>query len=228
MIKSDIVNIYQKLLDHFGKRNWWPAETPFEIIVGAILTQQTTWKNVERAINNLKRENLMNIDALAKADISKLEKTIRSSGFFRQKASRLKNIASHLMSEYNSDLNVFFDRDTNEIREELLALKGIGQETADSILLYAGGKPIFVVDGYTIRICERLGLCAEKNYDEVQKWFMKRLPKAAEVYGEMHALIVELGKHHCKAEPKCNGCPLMELCSFHSKNDYSTEFQSTM
>ncbi len=228
MIESDIMNIYQKLLNHFGKRNWWPAETPFEIIVGAILTQQTTWKNVERAINNLKKEKLMNANALAKVDINKIERTIRSSGFFRQKARRLKNTACHLMSRYNGDLNAFFDRDINEIREELLALEGIGQETADSILLYAGGKPIFVVDSYTIRVCERLGLCTEKKYDQVQKWFMKRLPQAAGIYGEMHALIVELGKHYCKAEPKCNGCPLMELCSFHSKNDYSTEPQSTI
>lgn len=217
MTKSDVMNIYRKLLNHFGKRDWWPAETPFEIIVGAILTQQTAWKNVEIAINNLKKEKLMDINALAKADISKIERTIKSSGFFKQKAGRLKNAAYHLMNEYNADLKAFFDRDTMEIREELLALKGIGQETADSILLYAGGKPIFVVDGYTIRMCERLRLSAEKKYGKVQKWFMDRLPKDVDLYREMHALIVELGKHYCKVEPKCKDCPLTELCSLYLK-----------
>lgn len=209
---SKTINIYKKLLKHFGRQHWWPAETRFEVIVGAILTQNTSWKNVEKAIKNLKKEKMLNCKKIANINIRKLEKMIQPSGFYKQKAERLKRFCKYLDESYDSDLNKFFNRDTNVIRNELLSLNGIGNETADSILLYAGEKPIFVIDAYTKRMCERTGIVNAKKYDELQSFFEKNLPKNIEMYKEFHALIVELGKNFCRKKPGCDGCPLKAIC----------------
>lgn len=208
----NLMNVYNRLFKRFGHQHWWPAETRFEVIVGAILTQNTSWKNVEKAILNLKKNKLLNCKKIANMDIRKLEKMIQPSGFYKQKSERLKRFCKYLDESYDSDLNKFFNRDTNVIRNELLSLNGIGNETADSILLYAGEKLKFVVDAYTVRLCERTGIINAKRYDELQDFFEKNLPEDIELYKEFHALIVELGKNFCRKKPRCNNCPLENTC----------------
>lgn len=201
------LKIYYKLLNHFGKQGWWPAETPFEVIIGAVLTQQTSWRNVEKAIDKLKNNNLMTPEAIANADIKTLEKTVYSSGFYKQKALRIKKISEYLVKNYNGNLNDFFSRDAIKIRNELLKLSGVGFETADSILLYAGNKEIFVVDAYTKRLCKCHSI--DGNYEKLRHFFEHDLPRDREIYKEFHALIVELGKNYCKPrKPLCEECPL--------------------
>jgi len=220
--------LYQTLIENFGKQNWWPidksyheknnSDPRFETIIGAILTQNTAWLNVEKALHNLKSENLMDIKKISDIDIKLLQKMIKPSGFFNQKAKRLKNIASYLHKNYQDDLDCFFSRNLYEIREELLSLYGIGPETADSILLYAGGMPIFVVDSYTKRICKRLPLDTNISYDEIQEYFERNIRKdhskkeIAQIYNELHALIVRLAKNYCKKKPECSQCPLQKKC----------------
>ena len=204
----DLLSVYQRLLNHFGPQGWWPAETPFEVIVGAILTQQTAWANVEKAIQNLKRQGLLDVHALATASLGRIEKCVRCTGFYRQKAARLADVSRYLAEKWGGDLDRFFAQPLEEARKELLALKGVGFETADSILLYAGGKPIFPVDAYTVRMCRCLGIEA-KGYEELRAYFEERLPRDVELYKEFHALIVELGKNYCrKNDPRCSKCPL--------------------
>lgn len=207
-----LIEIYESLLTYFGKRYWWPAETRFEVIVGAILTQNTAWKNVEKAILNLKKNKMMDNKKIANMSIKKLEKLIQPSGFYKQKAKRLKKFCVYLEKNYESDLDSFFNRNTAEIRNELLSLSGIGNETADSILLYAGDKKKFVIDAYTMRMCGRLGIFNGKDYNEYQKFFESNLPKNLELYKEFHALIVELGKNYCRKKPICDSCPLNAVC----------------
>jgi len=221
--------IYKLLFDHFGYQDWWPVEKDyhkrnksdprFEIIVGAILTQNTAWKNVEKALFNLKSNNCLTVKKVLETDIENLRKMIQPSGFFNQKASRLKNIAYFLNENYEGDLNKFFNLDLQEIRKKLLSLNGVGSETADSILLYAGNYPVFVVDGYTKRICKRLPLIIEKEtYFKIQQYFEKNLQKYLDikdlvsVYKELHALIVKLAKNFCKTKPDCTICPLENNC----------------
>lgn len=198
--KDRLLKIYEKLLGHFGPQAWWPADSPFEVMVGAILTQNTNWKNVEKAIANLKRKKLLRPVSILEIANSKLEKLIRPAGFFRQKAKRLKGF----IREYRrkSEMN----------REELLRIKGIGPETADSILLYAFEKPTFVVDAYTRRIGQRVGLFKFDDYHEIKDYFEKNLPKDREMYKEYHALLVELAKNYCKTKPACKKCPVGKLC----------------
>ncbi|PKP53213.1 MAG: endonuclease [Candidatus Altiarchaeales archaeon HGW-Altiarchaeales-3] len=204
----DPEKIYYKLLKHFGKQNWWPAKTRFEVIIGAILTQQTTWKNVEKAICNLKKLKLITPVRIAKADIAALEKAVYSTGFYKQKASRLKKFSEYLIENYNGNLDKFFSRNTKSIRTELLKLDGIGFETADSILLYAGGKEIFVIDAYTKRMCKCHGI-SNDNYENLRCFFEDNLERDVEIYKEYHAMIVELGKNYCKGKkPLCGECPL--------------------
>jgi endonuclease-3 related protein len=206
--------IYGRLRKHFGFLNWWPGETTFEIFVGAILTQQTSWKNVEKAIANIKKENCMNIDCIASISINKLEEMIRPAGYYRQKAKRLKNICISIKDEYGS-LEAMFRLGTTELRNKLLSYNGIGNETADSIVLYAAEKPVFVIDAYTKRIMHRLGITPENiSYNELQKYFEKRVPKNIKIYKDFHAQFVELGKNYCKKKPACNECPLNSLCSY--------------
>jgi endonuclease-3 related protein len=215
-----LIKIYDKLLNHFGKQGWWPTtdiQNPrFEVIVGAILTQQTSWKNVEKAIKNLKDNNPLEPKKLYNLPINKLEQIIKPCGFFRVKSKRLRSFLEFFIENYDGDLDKMFDSSLNNLRENLLSVNGIGPETCDSIILYAGDKPVFVVDAYTIRLCERYPIIKSKKYEEVREFFEKNLPKDLNLFKEFHALIVELGKNYCKTKPLCEKCPLNEGCK-HSK-----------
>ncbi len=201
---------YQTLFDHLGPQNWWPARTPFEVIVGAILTQNTSWTNVERAIANLRRERLLAPLALERVSTARLAALIRSSGYFRQKAKKLKAFVRFLRAEYSGSLTRMFRTPTLALREKLLAVHGIGPETADSILLYAGHKDVFVVDAYTKRIFSRHGFVPEDvPYEELRSLIESALPRDVSRYNEFHALLVQVGKNWCRPrEPRCAGCPL--------------------
>lgn len=212
---TDLMIIYQRLLDRYGQRNWWPADTPFEVVVGAILTQNTNWKNVEKAIANLRREAALSPAAIRHLDNNQLEELIKPSGFFRQKSERLKIFCHHLKDHHQDDLLAWLQQDMDRVRPELLGLKGIGPETADSILLYAGQQPSFVVDAYTGRVFGRLGILkgAEK-YHAIRQLFMTTIEPNVQLYNEYHALIVNHCKEHCLKKPKCTGCPLADICQF--------------
>ncbi len=234
--------IYRKLSRTWGRQHWWPAETPFEVIVGAILTQNTSWTNVERALASLRDAGKLSVEGIRDVPLAKLEELVRSSGYFRQKAQRLKNFVAFLDSRYDGSLRGMFKARTEELRAELLNLNGIGPETADSILLYAGNHSAFVVDAYTRRILERHDAISESaRYDEIRNLVetalqretppppnfeprsrnqrpqahlpsamsSARRPQLAQVYNEMHGLLVQVGKHYChKQQPKCGTCPL--------------------
>jgi endonuclease-3 related protein len=207
-----LITIYNRLMLTFGPQGWWPGDTPLEVSIGAILTQNTNWQNAKRAIDNLK--NLGVLTPLALYDIPRetLEELIRTSGFFRQKAERVKIFIEFLMTRYGGSFEKAKKVDAPIIREELLSLKGIGPETADSIILYALNRPVFVVDGYTKRILTRHSIVHEKvDYDEVQEFFHKSLPCDERLFNEYHALIVRLGKDYCKSKKQCSGCPLEDL-----------------
>jgi endonuclease-3 related protein len=219
MVNLDLMDVYNRLYSQYGEFVWWPADSPFEVMVGAILIQQTNWKNVEISIKNLKDKGLLEIDAMVKASYSDIENCTRSSGFFRQKSKRLKNMANHLLKGYSGDLDKFFERDAHVIRNELLSLDGIGPETADSILLFAGAKPKFVVDAYALRIFNRLGLELDGDYENAQRIFENELPKDVGLLKNYHAYLVELGKDHCKNNPKCEHCPLSDICQFYLERD---------
>lgn len=197
-----MMEIYNKLFDQFGHRHWWPADTPFEVVVGAILTQQTKWENVERAIRNLKEQGLMEAEPLSKADIDELEKMVRCTGFYRQKARRVKIISTFFFENPN-----ILEEPADELRDTLLSLDGIGDETADSIVLYAADKPKFVIDAYTKRICRCIGI--EGDYRKLQSIFEGSLPQDVPLYKEFHALIVEYGKQFC-GKKRCRECILVE------------------
>ena len=201
---------FETLSRTLGPRGWWPARTPFEVIVGAILTQNTAWTNVEVAIANLRRERLLTPRAIERVPVQQLAKLVRPSGYFRQKARKLKAFVRFLRSEYGGSLARMFRAPTLELREQLLGVFGIGPETADSILLYAGGHPVFVVDAYTHRILGRHGLASEKpQYEVMRSLFETNLPRDPRIYNEFHALLVKVGKHWCRPkEPRCAECPL--------------------
>lgn len=206
--------VFDRLLAHFGPLHWWPADSPFEVAIGAILTQNTAWTNVEKAIANLRREDCLTPQALRAATRGQLEEWIRPAGFFRQKAERLHLFVEYLFARHNGDLERMLGGTLPEARRELLALKGVGPETADSILLYAGGHPSFVVDAYTRRLFGRLGLLdAETSYEAIRAFFMERLPADPDLFNEYHALIVEQCKNFCrKQRPLCANCALLALC----------------
>jgi endonuclease-3 related protein len=206
---NELLAIYNTLLTFFGEQGWWPAETPFEVIVGAVLTQNTAWRNVERAIENLKEEGVLTPQGLMNLDEARLAVFIRPAGYYNVKARRLKHLMNFLEREYGGDLKLMFDEPLSSLRERLLAVKGIGPETADSILLYAGEKPIFVVDAYTKRILSRHGMITNgASYEDVQDLFMHSLPSDVALYKEYHALLVRLAKTFCKTKPLCTGCPV--------------------
>ena len=208
-MKDRLLEIYDLLLARYGHRHWWPAETPFEVCVGAILTQNTNWGNVEKAIANLKRDGLLSPEALRDVPVAVLADVIRPSGFFNVKSIRLKAFVAHLFDHHGGSLERMFAGEWRKLREELLGVPGIGRETCDSILLYAGGKPSFVVDAYTKRLFSALGLVSEKaDYETVRSLFMDNLPADHRLYNEYHALIVHHGKEHCRKRPRCAGCPL--------------------
>lgn len=211
-----LTELFEKLHVHFGPQQWWPADSPFEVIVGAILTQNTNWTNVEKAIANLKQADALDIESITSLPQEKLEELIRPSGFFRQKAVRLKHFTRVLIENYDGHLDRLFALDNDGLRTTLLALPGIGPETADSILLYAADRPSFVVDAYTHRILERLGIQQGKqNYEQTRSLFMRKLPAETDLFNEYHALIVQLGKQFCrKSKPRCSDCPLLSCCRF--------------
>jgi endonuclease-3 related protein len=207
-----LMDIYRTLLAAFGRRNWWPAETPFEVIVGAILTQNTNWTNVEKAIARLREAALLDARALAACPVERLQEAIRSSGYFRQKAARLLRVSQWLADRCGGDPEALAPVPTGQLREELLSLRGVGPETADSILLYALGRPVFVVDTYTMRVVVRHGLLdAEAGYHELQDLFQAGLPEDLGLFGDFHAQLVEVGKRFCRPRPRCAECPLHPL-----------------
>ncbi len=208
--------VFDRLLGHFGPLHWWPAETPFEVVIGAILTQNTAWTNVEKAIANLRREGTLTPQALLATPREQLEEWIRPAGFFRQKAERLQLFVEYLFAHHDGNLGRLLAAPLPETRRKLLTLKGIGPETADSILLYAGGLPSFVVDAYTRRLFDRLGLLdPTAPYEHIRAFFMERLPADPDLFNEYHALIVEQCKQLCrKRRPLCVNCPLQAICPF--------------
>ncbi|MFC1548869.1 endonuclease III domain-containing protein [Candidatus Omnitrophota bacterium] len=211
--RKSLKKLYDLLNNYFGDLGWWPAETDFEVIIGAILTQNTSWTNVEKAIFRLKQKGLLRPSRLAEADLASLARAIRPAGYFRVKARRLRDMGRFVMSECGGRLARLKKLGVPELREKLLAVKGVGPETADSILVYAMQKPVFVVDAYTKRIFERHGLIDGRvSYDEVQKMVHKGLPMKTGELNQFHALLVETGKRFCrKKAPLCEECPLKVL-----------------
>jgi len=224
--------IYTILFSHFGKQDWWPmdktyhkkhnSDPRFEVIIGSILTQNTAWSNVEKAIENLKKETMLSIKKINDIDCFTLKTLIKPSGFFNQKALRLKIISRFIQKAYNGNLDDMFSQSYQFLRKDLLSLNGIGPETADSILLYAGCKPVFVVDAYTKRLCSRLSLQVNvASYEAIQQYFQKDLSNhngheiIVSIYNEYHAVIVEWAKQYClKRNPRCKNCPLRMLCIY--------------
>lgn len=206
---AHLLKIYTNLFSFFGPQHWWPGDTPFEVTVGAILTQNTNWSNVEKAIGNLKRERVLNAKALHALPAEKLASLIRPAGYFNIKAKRLKSFLDFLMQHYGGSIKKMKKKNTRALRQELLHVNGIGPETADSILLYALGKPVFVIDAYTKRVLARHGIMDyDDTYDEYQTLFHRALDQDVQLFNEYHALFVMVGKDYCKPEPKCEECPL--------------------
>jgi len=201
---------FNSLFTAFGPQHWWPGRTPFEVIVGAILTQNTSWTNVERAIANLRDAGLLTPGGIRKVSLRRLERLIHSSGYFRQKARKLKAFCDFLQTKHRGSLRKMFATPTILLREQLLGIFGIGPETADSILLYAGGHAVFVVDAYTKRILARHGWANQKSkYDDIRWMFERQSPGDVRRFNEFHALIVNAGKNYCTAQrPRCDECPL--------------------
>ncbi len=201
--------IYHTLYSHYGDLDWWPADTPFEVVVGAVLTQNTAWTNVEKAIECF--EGDLSAERILDLPMEELEEIIRPAGFYRQKAQYLKAVTEWFLG-YDGDIDLIKSRPLADIRSELLQVRGVGNETADSILLYAFDFPTFVVDAYTMRLFGRFPLDAGKTYIEVKNFCERELPQDAEVYKHFHALIVQNGKDHCKKKMACAGCPLEGEC----------------
>lgn len=209
---DNLHDIFDRLFDAYGPQNWWPAETKTEIVVGAILTQNTAWANVERAINNLKKAQMLSWAALRDVADDKLHQLIRPAGTYRVKARRLKGFVETLWRDHQGSLNRMLSGPIEVARDRLLRIKGIGPETADAILLYAADKPTFVVDAYTIRVLRRHFLIEPgASYDEVRSLFHRSLPHDARLFNEYHALLVAVGKRHCRSRACCDGCPLAVL-----------------
>ncbi|MBN1124780.1 MAG: endonuclease III domain-containing protein [Sedimentisphaerales bacterium] len=212
MSRTQLMEIYKRLLDHYGPQHWWPGESPFEVMIGAILTQNTNWQNVEKAIGNLKRANCLSPEAMHTLKPEALAELIRPAGYYNIKAQRLKNFLDWLFTRFEGNLSRIEPVDTYSLREELLVIHGIGAETADSILLYALNRCVFVVDAYTCRVLARHGLLEpDAGYEQVREMFESTLPQEIQLYNEYHALLVRLGKDYCKSKPKCSGCPLEEM-----------------
>jgi endonuclease-3 related protein len=239
--RDEIAQHYKALFRHYGPQDWWPARSRFEVIVGAYLTQNTNWNNVEKAISNLRRARLLTVNAMRLARLPELETLVRPSGYFRQKARKLKTFIAFLDQQYSGSLSRMFAQPTEKLRAELLALNGVGPETADSILLYAGNHPVFVVDAYTRRVLQRHGIISAKaGYEEIRSLVEHALSSASPAslyvqnpgsdprhnpspmsrasrselgqhYNELHALIVRVGNHYCRTHPDCEGCPLKSL-----------------
>lgn len=211
-MSATLREIYDRLLARFGPQHWWPGQSPFEVLVGAVLAQNTSWKNVARAVENLREAGLLEARALANLRQEELEELIRPAGYFRLKAGRLKNLVRFVVERYAGSLEAMFATDMTTLRQELLGVNGIGPETADSILLYAGARPTFVVDTYTHRVLKRHGWIEfEADYHAVQEHFESRLEADPALFNEFHALLVRVGNEHCRKTPRCDGCPLADL-----------------
>lgn len=201
--------MYEALLARFGPQKWWPGQTPTEVVIGAILTQNTAWRNVTRAIDNLRVAGLLDLPALQKVPLEQLAEIIRPAGYYNVKARRLRNLVDHVCGPYRGDLDAFFDQPVYALREELLSINGVGRETADSIILYAALKPTFVVDAYTARILRRHYLIDDTvDYEDIKTLFETALPADLQIYNEYHALIVACGKDYCRPQARCDLCPL--------------------
>ena len=214
----DLIKVFETLLAAFGPQHWWPAKGPEEMIIGALLTQNTTWKNVEKALANLRRNHQLTFSAISTLSLPELQEKIKPSGYFRQKSKRLKSLAIAVIDA--GGLNLLAQKMTPDLRAWFLALKGIGPETADSILLYAFDRPLFVIDTYTLRICKRHNwLPVSASYAEAQSLFIRKLPADSTLFNEFHALLVQIGKNFCRPnQPLCEKCPLN-----HFKTDFITK-----
>lgn len=209
MTRETLTQIYELLYEAFGPQYWWPGETPFEIVIGAILTQNTSWANVNKAITHLKSASLLTPEGLYRIDASELAGLIRPAGYYNLKTKRLKSFIDWLFDNYDGQLTNLESVATDQLRSELLAIKGVGRETADSILLYALGRPVFVVDTYTARIMSRHGLIEpDADYEQLRDLFESNLPEDIKLYNEFHALLVRAGNKFCKPKARCPGCPL--------------------
>ena len=208
-------DIYRRLSAAYGPQHWWPAESPFEVMIGAVLTQSTAWTNVEKAIRNLKEAQALSPGSIRNMSFSVLAELVKPSGYYNVKARKLKSLVYWLDENYSDDINRMSAVETRKMREELLAVYGIGPETADSILLYALGKPVFVIDAYTKRIFARIGLLGEQDsYSDCQRLFTANLAADVAVFNEFHALIVKLAKEACNKKPDCGRCCLVEVCRY--------------
>ncbi len=212
--RDKLLEIYSLLKAHFGYLNWWPAKTPFEVAVGTILTQNVAWGNVEKSITNLEEKGLVNPKKLLKANPAIVKKCISPSGYYNIKYERLISLLRFIRDELNFEITNLKRMTLNDARDKLLSIKGVGKETADSILLYAAGFPVFVVDTYTKRSFYRIGILQspDMDYDDVQAIFMKNLPSDVKLYNDYHAQIVELSKNYCKKRPTCKNCPIIKVC----------------
>ena len=214
---DDLMKLYNRLSNTYGQQNWWPAKYggDFEIICGAILSQNTNWGNVLKALRNLRLKDLWDFQSIYDADINLLAETIRPSGYFNIKAKKLKFFSAEVIETFQGDLEVMFDRPLKELRELLLDIWGIGDETADDIIVYVAKKPSFIVDTYTIRLITRLGWDAPegRQYGDYQKFFETRIPRDVQLYNEFHALIDNHGSNVCKKVPDCKNCCLSDICA---------------
>jgi len=211
-MKKTLEQHYKRMAAHYGPTHWWPGDSPFEIAIGAILTQNTAWTNVEKAIANLKQGKLLSPRKMLNCPVPKLQMALRPSGYFRQKETRVRLFCQHLMDHYGGSVKRMARRPLEPLRLELLELKGIGPETADDILLYACEKPVFVVDAYTRRIFSRHGIVPEKiGYEELRALFEDHLSRDVQLYKEYHGLIVWTGKDFCRKQPRCDVCPLLSF-----------------
>jgi len=218
-----LTTIFERLLERYGHREWWPAESPFEVCVGAILTQNTNWGNVEKAIANLKAADCLTPSAIATLPPQELAALIRPAGYFNVKARRLQSFCTSALAAGQGDLERLFAQDWRQLRQWLLAVNGIGPETADSMLLYAANRPSFVVDAYTRRIFSRLGLVDETiAYEPLRSFCMQQLPEDPALYNEFHALIVEHGKQQCRPRPRCADCCLAIQCNHQRQQNRQT------
>lgn len=205
-------NVYEKLLADLGPQNWWPGESPWEVMIGAVLVQNTAWRNVERAIANLRAADLVDPRRLLETSIEELAELVRPAGYFRIKTKRLRSLMEFVVARYEGSLDALRSADWRRLRDELLSVHGIGPETADSILLYALDQPVLVVDTYTHRVFARHGwIDYESDYHQLQDHLASELPVDAAIYNELHALLVNVGHHFCRRQPKCEACPLFDL-----------------
>lgn len=215
-LPEQLMGLYERLFKKYGPRNWWPAEDggKFEIICGAILTQNTSWQNVEKALANMREEEIWSFTALHNAESPRVAEAIRPSGYYNMKARKLKTFAGVVEDDFAGDLDSMFDRKTADLRELLLGIWGIGEETADDIIVYAAEQPSFVIDKYTMRIVDRIGwqVHGKGEYGDYQRFFQDRLPEDVELYNEFHALLDHHGALTCRKNPACAECCIADLC----------------